>query len=867
MSLLKRPLVLIGALLLILVAALAIVPFLIPTDVYRTQIEKTASAALDRDVTLDEDVSLSLLPRVAARVGGVSIANPEGFSRPDMLTAGELRAVVKWGPLLSGRVEIAEFVFDGADLKLERLENGEANWEFASTDPSTEEVPDPTPEPAGEPGAPSAPQASIGAARLSNANVQLIDAAAGLDYAVTNLNILARMDSFDAPLTVDASGEYQANPFSLDLELGSLNALLEGAQTTLDLDAGLASADIGFDGTVTNSETPSVSGTFNAEIAALTPLLNLAAIDLGLNLDPVGRIEANGTISGATGDLTVSDLVLTTDGDDLESRFEGGANITDIITTDGRLTLSSGNLGAVLTAIGIALPVEASLLEAVDIALGLSGPVDALSFTDVSVTHRGSLLNAGFQGDASLAGDGQLDGTVTASSEDLRGLTDALGSPLPEGDTLNTFDVSTSLSGSFTKLSARDLSATLDDTAANGSAEIDLTGDKPSIRADLTIPTLKLDAFLVESEEPEPQGPGWSDAAVDLAGLDAVNVDIDLKSDSISLGDIVLSNADLVAQIDDGKLVAAIEDAGLFGGQWSGRVALDGSGNVPGATIALDGTAVAVDSALATLAGLDSIGGLGRISLDLNTSGGTIADMVGGLTGTMGANLADGQIKGFNLGQLVRSKDNIVQALADGSLAVALSDEAETDFTAFDTVIAFDNGIGNISNLAFNNPLVLFDGSGSIDLPNQSLDLSIIPKLDQNAAGQGTSTLAVDGIPIPIRLSGSWFSPSIAPDTRLLQQQLQATALDEVRNRAADALGDSLGGNAGSILDGVLGNSSSREIEETEQENAGDAPQETEAAEEETVEDAVEGLVRNQLGGLFGRESTNEPEERAETGE
>lgn len=857
MSVFKRPLVLIGAVLLLLLGGLVIAPFLIPTDVYRTQIEKAASQAIDRKVTLDEDVSLSLLPRLSARVGGVEIANPEGFSRANMLTAGELRGVVRWAPLLAGRVEISEFVFDGADLKLERLESGKANWEFATGAPGEQG----SDEPAG-----NAPAASVDTARLTNATVVFEDAMNNIRHEVSDLNIMARMADLDAPLKVEASGVYEGESFRADLDVASVNALTGGEPTALALAAGFMGAELGFDGTLSAGDTVAVDGRFEAEIAALPPLLGLAGIDPGYDLGPIGRIRAAGALAGPAEALRISELSLRTEGEGLESRFDGGLALGETVTVEGELALGSDNLGAVLTRMGVELPVGADVFEALDARMRIAGPLEALSLSGIDITHRGALLSAEFAGALGLAGDGSIDGSLSASSEALRALAAALGSPLPEGEAMQSFDLSADLEGNFSSFRATGLEARLDETVATGTASVDVSGERPSVSADLVIPRLALDAFLVESEEAPPEGQapgGWSDAAIDLAALETVDVDLQLRSERVSLGEIVLSNANLDTRIDDGRLTAAIREAGLFGGQWRGEVSLDGSGQVPGATIALTGEAVAVDNALATLAGLDSLGGLGAISLDFDTRGATVADMVAGLSGTLGADLADGRIKGLNVGQLVRSRDNIIAALADGSLAVALSPEAETDFTSFDAEIRFDKGVGQVNALSFRNPLVLFDGSGRIDLPGQTLDLSINPKVDEAGGGQGTKMLGVDGIPIPIRLSGSWFSPKVTPDTRLLQQQLQQSALDEVRSRASDELG----GEAGAILDRVLGQGDGREQDPGTADSGSDAAPGADASPPPpaSAEEAVEGLVRERLGGLFGRSEPAEedgPDER-----
>ncbi len=877
MTILRRPLVLTAAGLLVLLAGLAAVPFLIPTDVYRTQIETAASDALGREVTLDEDVSLSLLPRLSARVGGVEIANPDGFSRPAMLTAGEIRGVVRLLPLLSGRVEISEFVFADADLRLERLASGEVNWDFSQPAPSPESGPEPTtaPDPTGAPGAPP-PAATVDTARLTNATVSYADAVSGASYTVSDLDIRAQMPAMDAPLEVEASGVYDNNPFNAAIRLASLAEWFAGQPAALDLTGDILGADFGFDGTVVNGGTAAVNGQFEAAAESLPPLLAVAGLDAGYDLAPLGQVRIRGGVSGPADQLRLSSLVVRTDSPQLESRYEGTVSLGDTIAIEGEAGLSAADLGALLTDLGVALPVGADPLQSVDVQLKLAGPLDALRLSDMELVHRGDLLSARFAGAVDLAGPGAIEGALTASSDALRALSEALGTPLPEGDGLQSFALSADLAGSFTKIAASELEATLDETEARGTASLDLGGARPRIVADLVIPDLPLDAFLVEGGEAEPAGAtggGWSDAAIDLAGLEMVDVDLRLRSERISIGDIVMRNADLDATIDQGRLDATIREAGLFGGQWSGAIGLDGSAAVPAATIRLDGTAVAIDEALATLAGLDAIGGLGQVSLALDTRGASIADMVAGLTGLVGADLADGRIKGLNIAQLVRSRKNIVEALADGSLQLALSPEAETDFTAFDTAIRFDKGIGQVESLSFRNPLVLFDGSGRLDLPARKLDLSLLPKVDETAGGEGTRMLGVDGIPIPIRLSGSWFAPKITPDTRLLQQQLQQSALDAVREEAVGQLG----GEAGAVLDSLFGSGATGSAGETsgtgsttgqsgQTGTSGETGDEAaEPAPEPSVEDAVEGLVRSQLGGLFGG-SGNVSEPDTDTG-
>ena len=150
-------------LLLVVIAGAIGVALLTPKDVYKQKIEEAATSALDRELKLNGDVGLSIFPRIAAEIEGVTLANPEGFSDPYMLQAGALKASVKWGPLFTGRVEVQEIAFIDADVKLEVLEDSRANWEFATGEA----------EPAEEAEAGSI-DAGIDRARLTNASLSYV---------------------------------------------------------------------------------------------------------------------------------------------------------------------------------------------------------------------------------------------------------------------------------------------------------------------------------------------------------------------------------------------------------------------------------------------------------------------------------------------------------------------------------------------------------------------------------------------------------------------------------------------------------------------------------------------------------------------
>ena len=130
---------LIGVLVLVLLAGLgyALFPFLIDEEQYRRPLEKGASFALGRGVTIEGPISLNLSFNPTLVLEDVHIANPSWASRPDLLQATRLEAQLSLLALLRREIVIDKIFFDGVDLLFEEGPNETDNWTFGSPpDPS-----------------------------------------------------------------------------------------------------------------------------------------------------------------------------------------------------------------------------------------------------------------------------------------------------------------------------------------------------------------------------------------------------------------------------------------------------------------------------------------------------------------------------------------------------------------------------------------------------------------------------------------------------------------------------------------------------------------------------------------------------------
>src|SRR3990172_4976669 len=127
----KKLLIGLVGLLVLAVAAVLVAPSFIDWNVYKAEIAARAKAAPGRDLAIDGDISLALLPAPTLSAAKVRLANLEGGDAPDMATLDALRVRVALLPLLEGRIEVERVALVGPTIILERLPDGRANWEFA----------------------------------------------------------------------------------------------------------------------------------------------------------------------------------------------------------------------------------------------------------------------------------------------------------------------------------------------------------------------------------------------------------------------------------------------------------------------------------------------------------------------------------------------------------------------------------------------------------------------------------------------------------------------------------------------------------------------------------------------------------------
>ncbi|MEM7329282.1 MAG: AsmA family protein [Pseudomonadota bacterium] len=848
----KRILTLFGAVLAILIVAAVTVPFLIPSEVYKAQIESAATKALGRDVTLIGDARLSVLPTLSARVDGVEVANPDGFSDPLMIEAGQLRASVKLLPLISRRVEIAQITLTDPTVRLERLADGRANWELGNTT-------DPAPaEPPADGG--GGFETGIDRAALANAAVYYRDATTETEFALTEFTATARVSALDQPLSSTGSGYFNGQPFDYRVRLDTLAGLNAAEPVTLAADLGTIFGDVSYDGALTLADIVSMDGTFEIASDTLGQVLPfLGSDDWPILVGNLQSLRAQGTIGGdlETANIDFSKLTLAATGLDLD--YAGQITLGAVPSLNGQVELNAADAQRLLKP-GHALIPLLTMLGNVDFVASVSGPVSTPSLTGITLKQRGQDLVTDYSGMFSLAGEQSLDGMLELSSDNPRAVLSALGTEMPAGQSLNALAISGQTTGTLLAPTLDQASITLDDTTASGKVGANLSGTRPRIVANLAMDRLDLTPFLgsgSQQSDPEPSlNEDWDDTPLDLAALNLLNATVTVAANEVVMDQIVLNDALLNTRLDDGRLSAIFRQDDdtpgfkVFQGNWYGDLVLDASRSTPSLTIEALADSIAAQDMLTALTGFQNLSGIGDVHLDLRSEGSSLKSLIAGLDGKFESDLNQGALKGMNLAKLVRDASNIRDLVASGNLSIAsfrdaLSPEAETDFSKFIGNLDFNNGVASITNLSIDNPVVGITGAGSIDLGARTLDIRLTPRVDVAATGAG-STLGLGNIPIPLRVYGSWSQVRYGIDSSAVQAELTA----RLRDQAAGEIADRIGGDAGAIIGGIIGGQSST----------------SETNDEETAPDLEDELRDRALGALFGNRNRDpDPEEAPES--
>ncbi len=513
--------VLIGLAALILLALLAIIvgPSFVDWNGYKGDIAAQIRDMTGRSLSIDGDISLSVLPSPTLSARNVRLANIEGGSAPDMLTLDAMEAHVALMPLLQRRVQIERITLVQPTILLEQLPDGRRNWSF---DRPTGATP-------GTHGDEGSPEIQLDNLTIEQGTVHYRGPSG--EQQIIGLDARISAQSLRGPFRAEGSAQLRAMPFSFELTMGRLS---EGQRSPVGMTIQLPSADgkISFSGGVLlEADATTGSGKLTGSVASLGDLLAFMGAGEAEGQPTILRqpFELAAEVSGSSTTWQLDNLTLEL-GDmlakgDAAADFTGGPSAQvklalnrfdlDRLLEPWRETANDANGGGVAAPPVIALP--EGLAAQVDLAveaLTYRGSIvskarllASLADGRLAVSRLSALLPGG--SDATLAGrltaeSGQprFDGTLEGGSDNLRAVLDWLDLSPPgiPRDRLRKASLTTQIAATPAAIELSDFNLRLDQSQLAGGIIVALP--QPGVRSataygiGLVVDQINIDAYL-----------------------------------------------------------------------------------------------------------------------------------------------------------------------------------------------------------------------------------------------------------------------------------------------------------------------------------------------------------------------------------
>jgi uncharacterized protein involved in outer membrane biogenesis len=559
----------IGGLLVLLVAAVLIGPGLVDWNQYKGDIQNQARNATGRELAINGDISITVLPAPALIANDVLLANVEGAASDNMIRLKHLEVRVAMVPLLAGRVEVERIKLVNPEIELEVLADGRKNWIFDTDGPGTASQAIPgAPSDEGKGGAAdeiSAPAIVLNNFTIENGTLIYRDRPSGTTERIDKINANIAAASLNGPFESTGDLRLRGVPLVYDVNVAEI---IHGRTVPFNLKLGMTPGQtkLQMTGTVVGLESePKVKGKIKGEGASLAGLIQAAMPGAALPgiADQAFAVEGAALVTAAgaeikelnfrlgktqaTGDIAV-DL-----GQKPTVAVRLAANRIDLdqlLSLPAVIAKAPGNEKAAAEKSSAEKSKAAAPVPAAPFALpaNVNGSV---IFTAEAITYRNgvireavmnaelangevtlSQLSGQFPGGSDLAlfgflstakGQPRFEGELETTVSDLRGVMNWLGvEPAGIGpDRLRKLALASRVVAvpSHAQLTGLDLQ--LDSSRLTGGVTVAFS-KRPSFGADFTIDRLNLDAYLPKStgkkEKAAPKNKAGAPKAKDAQG-------------------------------------------------------------------------------------------------------------------------------------------------------------------------------------------------------------------------------------------------------------------------------------------------------------------------------------------------------------
>jgi len=820
-----------------------------PND-YKQQVIDLVKEKKERTLTLEGDIKLSFWPKIGADLGKISIS--EHKSDKEFASVNSVKVALAVMPLLKKELVVDTIYVDGAKANIIKYKDGSTNFDdlLSKDESESQEI-----------------KFNVEGINVSNSQLTYINEADEATFSINNFNMQSGQIALATPFDLDTSfnlvsnkpeinsdiaikGNFFADPETKHFVIKNLDSHIKGdvlngksvdivASGNVDAKAEtmemivdnlklVASGNFEGANNIVNLAAPSVN-VQEDQVSSDKVTLSLAQSkpdsDLKLNMvlaDMKGSPKALQS-SGISGDISLVQDKRTVSGQ-FSSPFNGNIKdlVFDIPKLIGNLNIKDPSLpnGEAKGTFNISAHADIkkelanSKFNLAVYETKLNGDVAVSGFKKQNITFN---LNADKLNLNTLLG--KPSATATSAKDngkskpaDMSALKNMtvdgkinIGSIIYDKYHISGLNVGVKANGD--QLALNGLNVKLDDSQIKGAFSITHFAE-PLYTFDLDIDQLNLDKYVTQdTKEVKTASKNTGDETLDLSALKALNAQGSIRIGKLNYGKTKAANVRIDLKAKDGVATLSPFSANLYQGSMNGTLKVDAR-NTPAIAFKQSMKDVSVGPLLSDTINNDMLSGTGAVNIDVTTQGNSVNSLKKTLAGTAALNLADGAIKGIDIAGSVRDVKNKIGLASNATDA---DSDKKTDFSELTASFDIKNGVAHNEDLAMKAPILRLakgDSKGDIDIGNETINYLAKPTIVKSLKGQGGADLdQLSGIPIPIKITGSFSKPKFGMDMAGITTGLaKSKLLEKVGGEKGSAVQELIGGeNKVDALKGLLG--------------------------------------------------------------
>lgn len=319
-------------------------------------------------------------------------------------------------------------------------------------------------------------------------------------------------------------------------------------------------------------------------------------------------------------------------------------------------------------------------------------------------------------------GSRRVDARITVEGDDLRTLMALAGVAVESTPAVRA---EAHVVGQAPRWQAEDLQARVAGIAFNGSAALDVSGARPALRANLSVPSLPWPVGEAAATAPSGAQDGGSariipDTPIPAAALTGVDAEVTVTVDEVAGAPVPLGGGRMDATLRDGVLRLDPLRVEVAGGAVRADATVDANPAAPTVTAAIRIDRIAVGELMTAVDVSRRVSGRINGTMDLRSEGGTLQAMSENLNGSVDLHMDEG-----------RFTTRMIDALAVNAreaLGFLFSGGAVRPVDCFVGRLTIEDGTVSPDALAFVTNDMVVRGQGTVDLGAERFHLDLIPR-------------------------------------------------------------------------------------------------------------------------------------------